>query len=265
MVVGQEKICNLITNATLDDFPRSLMLVGPRGGGKHLVCKYIADKFNLTTVDLTDQLDLETIEELYNRVEPYLYIIRVNEISVKEENTILKFLEEPLKNSFIVLVAETDMGILQTILNRCQIWHLQNYTREYLASFVGEGNPYILEIAHTPGQVIELCKIDFSSMIELADKIVDKISMASITNTLTLSNKVGFKGDPDKPDIKLFVDVLLSRVATRCKLSSDSRYVKCYHLTNQLQRNINIKNLDCKALFENYLIELRSIMKGATA
>lgn len=263
MVVGQEKICSLITNATLDDFPRSLMLVGPKGGGKHLICKYIADKFGLITVDLTDQLNLETIEELYNRVEPYLYIIRVNEISVKEENTILKFLEEPLKNSFIVLIAETDMGILQTILNRCQIWHLQNYTREYLATFIEDENDYILEIAQTPGQVIELCKTDFSSMIELADKIIDKIAVASITNTLTLSNKVGFKGDPDKPDIKLFVDVLLSRIATRCKMFTDTRFVSSYHLTNKLQRNLQIKNLDCRALFENYLIELQGIMKGA--
>lgn len=263
MVIGQEKICNLIQSATLDDFPRSLMLVGARGGGKHLICKYIADKFGLITVDLTDQLDLETIEELYNRVEPYLYIIRVNEISVKEENTILKFLEEPLKNSFIVLIAETDMGILQTILNRCQIWHLQNYTREYLSTFIDGGSEYILEIANTPGQVIELSKTDFSSMIELADKIIDKISVASITNTLTLSNKVGFKNDPDKPDIKLFVDVLLSRFASRCKLYNDRRLVSGYHLTNTLQRNLQIKNLDYRALFENYLIELRSLMKEA--
>lgn len=263
MVVGQEKICNLIHSATLDDFPRSLMLVGARGGGKHLICKYIADKFGLITVDLTDQLDLETIEELYNRVEPYLYIIRVNEISVKEENTILKFLEEPLKNSFIVLIAETDMGILQTILNRCQIWHLQNYTREYLSTFIAGGSEYILEIANTPGQVIELSKTDFSSMIELADKIIDKISVASITNTLTLSNKVGFKNDPDKPDVKLFVDVLLSRFASRCKMYQDRRLVSGYHLTNALQRNLQIKNLDYRALFENYLIELRSLMKEA--
>ena len=263
MVIGQEKICNLIQSATLDDFPRSLMLVGAKGGGKHLICKYIADKFGLITVDLTDQLDLETIEELYNRVEPYLYIIRVNEISVKEENTILKFLEEPLKNSFIVLIAETDMGILQTILNRCQIWHLQNYTREYLSTFISGGSEYILEIANTPGQVIELSKTDFSSMIELADKIIDKISVASITNTLTLSNKVGFKNDPDKPDVKLFVDVLLSRFASRCKQYNDRRLVSGYHLTNTLQRNLQIKNLDYRALFENYLIELRSLMKEA--
>lgn len=264
MIIGQEKICGFIDNSTLDDFPRSLMIVGPRGGGKHLICDYISKKFNLSTVDLTDSLDLETIEEIYNRVEPYLYIIRANEISVKEENTILKFLEEPLKNSFIVLIAETDMGILQTILNRCQIWHLQNYTKEYLSTFVTNGNSYILEIAQTPGQVIELCNINFNDMVDLADKIIDKISVASITNTLTLSGKIGFKSDSDKLDVKLFVDVLLSRFVTRCRRKTDSCFVNGYNLTNELQRNLHIKNLDYKSLFEKYLIDLRTVMKGGT-
>ena len=262
MVTGQEKICGFIDSSTIDDFPRSLMLVGARGSGKHMICDYISSKFNLSTVDLTDQLDLETIEELYNRVEPYLYVIRINEISVKEENTILKFLEEPLKNSFIVLIAETDLGILQTILNRCQIWYLQNYRKEFLSRFVGDGNPYILEIAQTPGQVIELSKIDFTEIIDLADKILDKISVASIANTLSLSGKVGFKNDPDRPDIKLFVDVLLSRIVSKCRTNSDIRLVQAYTLTNELQKNLRIKNLDYKSLFERFLIELRSIMKG---
>ena len=177
MVQGQEKICNLIDKSTLDTFPRTLMLVGPQGGGKHLICKYIAEKFNLQMMDITDSLDLETIDNIYQRVEPYLYIILANSISVKEENTILKFLEEPLKNSYIILLAETDMGILQTILNRCQIWHLQNYKREFLAQFLTEdadNAEYILELAQTPGQVQQLTSTNFVEMIELVDKILNK-------------------------------------------------------------------------------------------
>ena len=104
MIKGQEKICNRIDSLTLDQFPRSLMLVGAKGSGKHLLVDYISHKFNLTTIDITTTLDQESIEELYNRAEPYLYIIRTNQISVKEENAILKFLEEPLKNSYIILL-----------------------------------------------------------------------------------------------------------------------------------------------------------------
>lgn len=263
MITGQEKICLRIDSLTLDSFPRSLMLVGAKGGGKHLIVDYIARKFNLQTIDITTTLDQESIEELYNRVEPYLYIINANELSVKEENTILKFIEEPLKNSYIVLLAETDIGLLQTILNRCQIWYLQNYTKEFLKTFVTT-NDYVLNIATTPGQVKELCNTSFDSMLELANKIIDKIHVASVANTLTLSNKINFKDDSSKFDVKLFTDILLNRLVEYSKNSTDPKYSSAYYLTSELKKKLHVKSLDYKALFEGYLINLRSIMRGET-
>lgn len=262
MIIGQEKICTKIDNLTLDQFPRSLMLVGAGGGGKHLICKYIAEKFSLTAVDITDTLNLETIEELYNRVEPYQYIIRVNEISVKEENVILKFLEEPLKNSYIVLLAETDNGLLQTILNRCQIWYLQNYTYEYLQTFLTSGNTYVLSIANTPGRVKELDNVSFDGMIDLANKMLTKIETANISNTLSLSNKIGFKQEKGTFDGFLFVEVLTQELCRLWITQPDVRLSIVYSELCELRKQLNIKNLDYKMLFENFLIKFRSIMRG---
>ena len=261
MVIGQEKICNKIDQLTIDTFPRSLMLVGSQGSGKHLICDYISEKFNLQQYDITETLDQEQIDEIYNRVEPYLYIIRANELSVKDENAILKFVEEPLKNSFIVLIAETENGLLQTIINRCQIWHLQNYKREYLTTFLNGSDDYILEIAETPGQIMSLKNIPLDGMIELADKILNKIAIASITNTLTLSSKIGFKNEKNAFDSILFVDILISRIRHQWQRSSDVRLVDAYKLTAELKKYVHMKNLDYKSIFEKYLIELRDIMR----
>ena len=262
MIIGQEKICSRIDSLSLDSFPRTLMLVGPRGGGKHLITKYISDKFNLTMIDITTTLDQTSIEELYNRVEPYLYIIRANELSVKEENTILKFLEEPLKNSYIVLLAETDIGILPTILNRCQIWYLQNYTKEFLRTFLTTGDEYVLNVANTPGQVKELLETPFNDMLQLCDTIITKIHVASVANTLTLSNRMKFKNETSKYDLTIFINILLERLVEVCKNNADPKYTKAYMLTSELSKKIAIKNLDTKALFEKYLIQLRAIMRG---
>lgn len=262
MILGQEKICDKINSLTIDKFPRSLMLVGPRGAGKHLIVDYISKRFNLSVVDITNELNQEYIEELYNRVEPYLYIIRANEIDVKEENVILKFIEEPLKNSYIVLIAETDIGILQTIINRCQIWYLENYKKEFLRNFLTVSDEYVLNIASTPGQVIELCNVPFSDMLSLSNKILDNIHIASISNTLTLSNKLAFKSEKDKFDSKLFIDVLMQRIVELNRTNVDDRYTKAYYLTSDLRKKLSIKNLDYKALFEKYLINLRHIMRG---
>lgn len=262
MIKGQERICGQIDSLTLDQFPRSLMLVGPRGSGKHLIVNYIANRFNLNVLDITTTLDQESIEEIYSRVEPYIYIIQANQLSIKEENAILKFIEEPLKNSYVVLLAETEMGLLQTIINRCQIWYLQNYTKDLLKTFVQNNNDYVLTIARTPGHVIELSNVPFEEMIQLADKIIDKIHLASVANTLTLSNKLSFKNESNKYDVKLFVDILLQRIVEYCRRTTDNRYITAYMLTSELKKKLTVKNLDYKALFEKYLISLRAIMKG---
>ena len=262
-IIGQEKICGIIDCHTLDSFPRTIMLVGARGSGKHLICNYIAQKFNLITLDISENLDLEFIDELYNRVEPYLYIIRINEISVKEENTILKFIEEPLLNSYIVLIAETDNGILQTILNRCQIWYLQNYNKDFLRTFLTNDNEYILEIANTPGQVKSLCENPFNEMVELADKMITKIEIASIPNTLSLGNKIAWKDEKEKFNLSLFIKILLSRIEYFNERTVDIRYSNAYLMTLELSKKIVLPNVDCKYLFDKYLIELRTLMRGS--
>ena len=132
-----------------------------------------------------------------------------------------------------------------------------------MKTFLESDNEFILEIAQTPGQVKELSSCSFEGMIELADKIIDKIHIASVSNTLTLSNKVGFKNERGTFDGKLFVEILVSRIRQRWMTVNDVRYVAAYNLTNELKKNISIKNLDYKALFERYLIQLRDIMKGA--
>ena len=95
-------------------------------------------------------------------------------------------------------------------------------------------------------------------------KIIDKIHIASIANTLTLSNKINFKDDSSKFDVKLFTDILLNRLVEYSKNSSDSRYSSAYYLTSELKKKLHVKSLDYKALFEGYLIHLRSIMRGET-
>lgn len=262
MIVGQEKICTKIDQLTLDSFPRTLMLVGPYGSGKHLIVEYIAKKFNLTVRDITTTLTLEVIEELSERVEPYLYIIETAQLNVKQENTILKFLEEPLKNSYIVLLAETTNGLLPTIVNRCQSWQLQNYTQDTLRSFLTNNNIDVLTVATTPGQVIEFCNIDFSGVIALAEKIITHIEIANIANTLTLTNKVSVKEEQGKHQLKHLVAILQQRFVEHYKQTNDVRYSQGYLLTNDLYKRLTVKNLDYKALFDKYLIQLRKVMRG---
>ena len=262
MILGQEKLCKRIKGTTLDTFPRSILLVGATGSGKHMMCEYIASHLNIPMVDITNKLELSTINELYQKVEPHLYIIDVSKIGVKEENLILKFLEEPLRNSYILLLAITDNGILPTVVNRCQVWRMSPYSKDILKSFTTDGDDLLLSIAETPGQVIQLRGTNFNSMVELADKIINKIEVASAYNTLTLSNNIGFKGEMDKMDIRLFISLLMNRIVEKSKQIDDVRLMHAYILTKTMRENCETNNVDLKAIFEKYLLDLRLTMRG---
>ena len=260
MIRGQEILCNRIDNyINLDKFPRTLMLIGALGSGKHLLCEYIANKFNLQQIDITEIISLETIEEISERVEPYLYIIEINKLSIKEQNIILKFLEEPLANSIIVLLAETVGDILDTVKNRCQQWYLQNYTIGYLREF--SDNEQILKICTTPGQIKQLVENNFEEIFELANKIVDKIAIANLPNVLTIPNKLGFKNERGKIDPRLFISVLLSCFRDATISSNNRNLIDAYKLTCELSNNSRIRNIDLKYLMDKYLIEVREIMR----
>lgn len=261
-IIGQDKICKWIKSHNLDSFPRSLMFVGPKGSGKKSLVEVISTHLGLSSIDITERLDLETINSIYDQVTPFIYIINVNDITLKEENIILKFLEEPLKNAYIILLAETENGLLPTIINRCQVWQLNAYTKEDLQQFLTIDNPQILEIAITPGDVITLCSISFNEMMELANKLITKIHIANIPNTLSISEKIAWKGEETKFDFSLFIRVLCSQIRSYALCNPDPKLITLYGRTLTLCKNSYIKNIDKRNLFELYLIDARAIMKG---
>lgn len=247
-----------VNTLTLDTLPRTLMLLGAYGCGKHTLVKKIGDKLGLEVEDISDDLSLELIDSITERVSPKIYIIEGKKLTVRTENVILKFLEEPLKNAYIVLLVENKQSVIQTVLNRCQIWEFEQYTEDYLKQFVSV--PCDLEklmlIADTPGKVIEYQHYPIKDMFALAAKIFLNISKASFANTLTLSKHIAFKNEQDKFSFSLFTDVLLvvCREMYTDKLVDDVSYT----LTNSLCNDKFIANVDKKQLFEHYLIELKT-------
>ena len=261
MIKGQEKICTFIDNCTLSTLPKTLLLVGEEGSGKHTLCKYVGEKFNLIVIDISDKLTQEIIEEITFRVEPTLYLIDGNNLSIKDQNVILKFLEEPLQHSFIVIYTENTTSLIETVMNRCHKMTLEPYSKDFLKTFTD--NDLILQLANTPGQVKTYQYEDINSMIELANKILDKIHLANIPNTLTLTDKLAFKNEKGKIPYKLFIKVLNNFICKRYVENNDTKLVEAYTLTNDLMKSMNIPNVDCKYLFDCYLVKLRQIMKGS--
>lgn len=264
MILGQEKICNKINSCTIDTFPRTLMLLGDYGSGKHTLITYISNKFELEVEDISHNLTLEYLNKISQRVSPMIYVIDSKDLTIKNENVILKFLEEPLKNALIIVLSESRYNIIPTILNRCQVWEMATYEQDYLRSFITDLSidvTTLLRVANTPGKVIEYQSYPINDMIELAYKIFNNIARANVSNVLTLSRHLAFKNEKDKFDFNLFLDALLIVSRDLCGQNFPTCYA-IYSLTSKLNNNKYIFNIDKKSLFEHYLIELKLLVGG---
>lgn len=262
-IIGQDKLLSYIDKHTTATFPRTIMLEGPSGSGRHMLTQYISERFSLQIEDISESLTYEKIEEINFRVEPFLYIIDANKLTVKNENTILKFLEEPLKNSFIIVISENRYSMIPTIRNRCNILSLAKYSKEQLQGFITnkEEENIILTICKTPGDIIKMQTYPIKDMLDLCIKIYDKINIASFANTLTLSNNIAFKDEQNKYDFSIFFRAMLYIAKIRV-INNEPNSIAEYNLTSEYQNRSYVRNVDKKMLFENFLIALKKLRCG---
>lgn len=258
-IVGQDKLIDFIESNNISTIPRTILLEGESGSGKHTVCEFIAETYKLQLEDISDNLSYEKIEQINLTVEPRLYMIDSSNISVKNENAILKFLEEPLKNALIIVLTENKYSLLDTIRNRCYVITLEKYSPDILRTFITKPVDInmFLKVCRTPGDIISLQEHSLEKIIDLCNKIFNSIDKATFANTLSLSDKMAFKNEKDKFNFKLFFKIL-TIVAYQRVLDNKNNSISEYQLTNEYWNRLNTKNIDKKMLFENYLLRLKT-------
>ena len=258
-MVGQSKLLNRLDNLTLDNMPRSLLLLGEKGCGKHLYLDLISKKLSLAKLDITDTLSFDYILEIYSRTTPSIYYIDIDKFTEKKQNVILKLLEEPPVNAYIVLLASDKSLLLGTIINRCIVFEFERYSISELSSFIesGDDKSLICEVLTTPGQILSSNIDNIKALQDLCYKIVDKLEIASYYNSLSIANKFNYKDEYDKFDIKTFFNMMNHVLLERYKESSNDKIITYLKKTVEFKRRFEQDNrLDREKLFENYISEM---------
>jgi DNA polymerase III delta prime subunit len=206
---------------------------------------------------MTNQVELDYINEMYERSFPSIYVVNLMSIKEKQQNVLLKLVEEPLNNTFIILIAENKGLVLPTILNRTIVLELAKYKKEDLKTFVTADNEDLLNIFHTPGQLIQAQITDLKGLQDLCYKIVDKMSVAAYSNALTIANKINYSNEMDKYDIYVFFDMLVYCLFEKYQATTDKKILSIYketitYRTYLLQNSL----LNKKCLMENYLTHI---------
>ena len=261
-MLGQDKLFNSLMAYSMSDFPHSILLLGDKGCGKHTLVKEIANTHDVSIVDITNSISLETITEISNRPIPTIYIIDCSLITERHQNIILKFLEEPSAYAYIFLLCTSKSMLLPTIVNRCMIYEFEPYTREILSQFLTDNNTHVLDVCTTPGQVLSIHSGDLEKLEELCVTIVTKIGRANYSNTLSIVKKINLKDEFDKFDINVFFNVLLETIL---KLYINStlniKFTELYNLVADYKKRLGDTRLNKELLLENFLTTVWEFMR----
>jgi len=264
MILGQESLIQIIDSFSLESFPKSILLQGLKGSGKHMICDYISTKFNLPIENISKSINIDKLEEIYKRVEPYLYIIDMNIITAKnkvdkEQSILLKFIEEPLQNSFIIILCENTNQLLPTIHNRCFKLFMNIYSKEILGKFIDLDcdNKLILDIAKTPGQIREIKGEKLSDALEFTNKIIDNLASVPYYNALKISDSIAFEDEKNKYSLDVLTSLIVYNLRQRLRKEYTDKYYFMYVSFNTLIQELNLPYINKKYLFENKLFEIK--------
>lgn len=260
--VGQDKLLATLGKYTAESLPKTFMLIGEKGCGKHTVAKMLAERLGLELVAIGAEASSEEISDMSQRAIPTLYAIDLADFSEKQQNRFLKFIEEPSMYSHVVLLAESEIGVLPTILNRCAKMRFEQYTVEQLReiNWMHDESDMLFAVCNTPGKLLDVNGKTLPDMYALCDTIAHKIDAATWANTLRISLKINYKEDYDKFDFRTFFDMLEYTASKTYREEKTALSYKVYHMANKAKAAMANKPL----VKENFMLSFLTQLWKAT-
>ena len=207
--VGQEALFKTINGWTPQTAPKTILLLGEEGCGKKTVVKYIANRLGLEFIDVCGGLTPERLIDWQQSPIRRLYQIDLTKLALdKDQNQFLKFIEEPSPAAYIALIAESEAGILPTVLNRCVKLRFAPYSVENLKKVKAFSNEALYLICRTPGKLKNASEKGLGEMQALCDAIVTKFDKAPYPNALSIVPRINYKDNYSKFDFCGFLDML---------------------------------------------------------
>lgn len=253
-IIGLDKIQDWIAAYTfnVESFPHALILEGPYGGGRHLISNLIAEKLDIEEVeDITDNISRELIDDIYLSPTQKVLIIDGSKISKANQQKILKLIEEPPVNSYIIIICENKWQVLETVRNRCFIKKLDTYTQAELSNF--GSLPHI--IANTPGKQLEWSSENLLEIENICNNILAYINTVNYPNLLSISSRFKYTDKDEGYSFSLFLELL--KRSTLKAYQEGLVPFSIVLITQEFVRDCYLPNVNKKNLLEAYLTDIR--------
>lgn len=259
--IGQKNLFNKIDTYDLINLPKTMLFIGPCGCGKKTVIEYLRAKFNFELVVLDENVTQDQLIEFSQRTVNTIYRIDLANFNERLQNQFLKFIEEPSISSYVMLTADSEIGVLPTILNRCVKFVFEPYTQEELKVFFNSTNPLVYEICKTPGSLTNISQKLFDSLLSTCSSLCELAKTMSLPKILAVSGLVNCKDIYDKYDFDLFFEAMSYVSYSRYKATNDETSFNIYLLTNRFRRSRINKNIIKDNFLTNYLTQLYEVSR----
>lgn len=266
-IIGQTKLKALLQ--LLDKLPGLTILVGSKGAGKRLMSNYMANKYNYRFIEIGNKInDMRILIDLSNNLDvDTLFYIAADEITISASNAILKLAEETPSKLHIVLGVTDINNVLQTLISRANILHMDNYTVKDIQEYVNTLNPKVerlqdlISIANTPGMVNTLIDADFDKCYAYVNKVYDNILKVSTSNSFKIGMQIGFADNeliPVDIFLRIYLRVLNNKIKENYKdLHSVEVLTKQGEYTNNALVEILEKGANTKLIFNIWILNIR--------
>lgn len=197
-------------------FPHSLLLLGDEGSGRKTLTRYISKNIlNIPLQDISLLLTRDLIDEIISTVTPQILLVDIEKIKTNDQNLMLKLLEEPQDNVYMIIIGNNETQFLPTILSRLFRVNMPVYDKDVLQKIcVREGVEISEEdltfLIKTPGDVIRL-KNDNINLIKIktyVSNLLNNLSNIQYPDLLRKTGDFNYKDEFDKMDVKMFLKTL---------------------------------------------------------
>jgi len=275
-MIGQTTILQKIDFAIAKNkFPRFLVIRGVKGSGKKELVKYIANKFECET--LFFGTSVESIRQLittcYQQTKKLLYVITdAEKLSANAENALLKVVEEPPRNAYIILTINSD-SLLATINSRATTICMAEYSRAELKQYAQDilklktNIDELLDICDTPGELLTLSAINYNTVFDYCENVVNLIGKANIGSALRIALKIKLREKDEENNelfnLDIFLKVLSHIYYLRCQDSTGNTEkfmlnYTCWQYVFEAIKQIN-KNYNKQYIVDELILNLRKV------
>lgn len=277
-MIGQNELLNQFKEMIADRtvmFPKFIILVGPKGSGKKTMAneiyKMISESANINVNQyILEDNKVDTVRAMISDankvIEPTIYVIPdADKMSTSAKNSMLKVTEEPPANAWFILTLENEYNALATIRSRGQVYKLHPYSGARIMDYIKmrfervslQETEIMLDICETPGEVEFLYKNGVIALYEYVEKVVENIATVSGSNAFKIGNKIAFKDEEDKYDLRLFWKAFMKVCSDKMRDLKDIKYADAIRITSKYMQQLSTTGVNKSSTFDMWILDIR--------